>query len=996
MRVLLLALSDIHFKNEEDIIDKKIDKLIKSLSGLSYERVCIIISGDIAQSAKVEEYTIAKKFLGKLISKLAINDIGFIETIIVPGNHDIDLTNSSLTGKVVDDLYKSGNLLKLNNEQIQRMKNFFEFSKSKKCFVKEKIIDSKIYFAGDHRIKFNLINTCLFSMRENDKGFHYIPESELSKISVCDEDEITITIMHHSPSWFLPDLSNKLEKIIHNNSSIVFIGHEHDNTMKSSSLMNGFDSDYICGGVFCDRLNSNRSEFYSVVLDTQNKTYDSYFHEWNKDRSFYMVKQQVLNKSIGKIHIEPKKTFIDYFVKADIKNQISDTFENYYVFPTFDIIDNEQGAIGVLKDFDSLLSLLEIRKKMLIYGDEDCGKTTNMKMLYLSALKKFKYCLLLDTDDLNNKRFDKMIQNAFEEQYSELYEEFQLYSQANKESKAIFIDNIQMVNKHTIRDFVDYLTEKFEYVVLTSKNDWDFDLKSIANKKIHVFNDFTTLKINKFYSDKRKDLIRKVISLNKYIINYDIDRVVQEINEIIQKNLNYFDLSPYFIIQYAVFVSQNKLSGVKDNKLFSSVFESNLKRNIDLGTDGSNVDATISALSRIAYHVHFKEEYPISRQSISLVLKEYTQKYDQDLNSNNFIQSLIKARVLTEVDCEFLRFTSLSYLSFFAAREIIRLHNQNGNYEDIRHIFTNLCFNINADIAFFISYLTQNSNILDYIFDSAKAFITDWSLFDFNMNKYKSLNEFLCTLEIEAPKEDEVKQLKHGEVELEKELNQMQLITNDIYDYNAEDVTKIVNQLIIAIKYSEIISRILPSFDHEIEIGKKMKYVEATYNLPNSIIHKFLDYLNEDFELQFSELVEFYKDEENYNDDNAKMEVKKFITHIITSLIPGIYKSIAINCIDSNTIKHYQKYTAKNDAERTMNVIIQETAHQKDEFTYSLVSLYNKTTNSLVKTVMQKIAKYHIMTTTYISQSNIDKLDSVFSLETRKQLLIERYKKKSN
>src|SRR4051812_3645751 len=90
MKIIFIHLTDIHFSIKTDLNSKLhffCQACIKDIRGVS--KVYFIVSGDIANSGKKEEYDKAKAFLST-VKQLIYGEIPGIEIkfIFVPGNHD--------------------------------------------------------------------------------------------------------------------------------------------------------------------------------------------------------------------------------------------------------------------------------------------------------------------------------------------------------------------------------------------------------------------------------------------------------------------------------------------------------------------------------------------------------------------------------------------------------------------------------------------------------------------------------------------------------------------------------------------------------------------------------------------------------------------------------------------------------------------------------------------------------------------------------------------
>ena len=86
--VVFLHLSDIHLRNERDISDKHIQKIVDSIKGyknVCFDNIVIVLSGDIAQSGLKSQYLNGKKLIGSLIKGLKDTFNCWCTILLVPG-----------------------------------------------------------------------------------------------------------------------------------------------------------------------------------------------------------------------------------------------------------------------------------------------------------------------------------------------------------------------------------------------------------------------------------------------------------------------------------------------------------------------------------------------------------------------------------------------------------------------------------------------------------------------------------------------------------------------------------------------------------------------------------------------------------------------------------------------------------------------------------------------------------------------------------------------
>ena len=91
MKILFLQISDIHCGEKNDIYESKIDAAINALDTIkNIDKLVFIFSGDLTAEAESNQFKTGRKIIGSFLRKLSNKfSVGFIETLIVPGNHDM-------------------------------------------------------------------------------------------------------------------------------------------------------------------------------------------------------------------------------------------------------------------------------------------------------------------------------------------------------------------------------------------------------------------------------------------------------------------------------------------------------------------------------------------------------------------------------------------------------------------------------------------------------------------------------------------------------------------------------------------------------------------------------------------------------------------------------------------------------------------------------------------------------------------------------------------
>ena len=136
----------------------------------------------------------------------------------------------------------------------------------------------------------------------------------------------------------------------------------------------------------------------------------------------------------------------------------------------------------------------------------------------------------------------------------------------------------------------------------TSKTTLDLDLLNRMKRCLHTTDTIYQYKIMPFYSDKRRTLIKNIVT--QFSDDTEtIDNTVQLLADSITAQKRFFILEPDFIIQYVEYFCKN-IGEVNSNSsgVFSKVFEANIINSVSKHqTKQLSVDKIFVLLSKIAY-----------------------------------------------------------------------------------------------------------------------------------------------------------------------------------------------------------------------------------------------------------------------------------------------------------------------------------------------------------------------------------------------------------
>ena len=953
MKLLVIHLSDTHLENLDNSKLSKVEKIANTIKKYKHvDKIALVLSGDLAASGEKNDYKAMRYLIGNLISKIheKTEYKKFINVYLVPGNHDM---NYRMIGTLPEEYtYKETEWDNKVYQETNLLENFYEYAKQQHCYEKNKFVDYQTINVQGIRINFSLINSAVFSRKSNDKGLHYFPMNHLRKV----EADVSIAVMHHAPEWLLDDNKVEMEKYLRENHDILLLGHEHTSRSKEEIFESSNSIKIVNGGALFESHNEKSSNYNLIELDITNNLMNIHQYGWDEKAAMYHIIGSSENEIIRKQHNKdfPINSDFEQELSRDTKHDLGKKLEEYYVFSGVTKISQDNYADR--REIDKLnLFAEQILENQIVFieGDDNSGKTSLAKTLFRLYWSKGKVPLLFFQDEIKNKSVNKVIEEIFKKQYSGQHA-FEKYQQVDKKQKVLIIDDTDKIKATTFDRMFESLRCEFGNIILISQVKWEFDLKKYAKEDIGEDN-IVKYKINPFYTEKRKQLIKEICEIKNLSCEVDMG-LVDRINDFIRTQMSYFKFDPDFIIRFMECFIDKKQVEYLNNNIFTQVFEAsiiNALQKVDSDVDTSQVSII---LQEIAYNVHIEKKYPITLNLIENVIGEYRKEYGQNVSVVDSIKLWTDAKIIKKMnsDIDEYRFCDNNYLAYYVAKCINRKYyeDQECAWKALSHILENICFGINGDIVLFLSYITDNMSIIMEIYKNADAFMKEWEAFDLkegNISFLLQCQEEQLSAPTQKDKEEHEKQKKEFE---RKQMNVGQIEVLDIYDYDESEITKITNQLLKAFKYTEIISKSLPNFYSNLKASQKESLKKGIYEFPNKIIYKWLQPIDSEFD----NFVKEFTVELNALGNNVKeSEVSDLLKRYALSMVLSIYDNFAVISVNKNSLEGLKTYNPKNVNEQIQQIMILENGRDYTAFVESVDKLYDETKIPLVKNMLKYI-----------------------------------------
>ena len=989
MKILFVQLSDMHCLSINRNNTVKIEKAVIALGTLDeVDGAVFVFSGDLANQAKRDEFVVGKQMIGKFLSALSNSlNCGYINAMIVPGNHDIDLSGDNVrTAADIDNWTLDEHL----DEEIRRLEAFYNYSTSKHCFEKDKICNVKSINVCGVNIQCSMLNSAPFSTKgRDDKQYHYIPQKYRSSLERSSKADLKISIMHHHYEWCEWNTKEMIKKCIASDD-VTFFGHDHKSEQINAKYSDGKEHRIVMGGEFSINLEED-SSFNALIYDTDSLEFSSYTFDWDKDDELFTKHQ---NETIKKKTFTPTPS--PEYLKKLLKDSqnVCESFMDYFVFPkltgegeVFESIDANKNITEQV-----VFEVIKSNRMIRITGDEGSGKTTLLISLYTKSVDQGFVPLIIENRDYRDSKIDKMLTVLFEEQYQKDRRiASDIFEQIDKSKIIIFIDDADLIKSSKARDNLFNIVLDKGYALVYTTKEKDQDIEEIVKNKLQG-KDISTICIPPMFKESRDALIENV----GRILDKDkdlIEGIKTAFDYMVQSQTNLFTFTPANTLQYVKFFIQNTSVDKSTTQTLSMVFETNIRNSL-LQASKRDTVATLylSVLEFIADKMYFElKTESIDSATYLSILSEFKTKRRAEINERQFLNVCTEANLFVQKEDSFdMHFYDKNTYAYFVAKAINREFEKDSTKLDkIEYVMKHICFGLNDTIILFLSFIRSNTNIVLTISNKANELLADYPEWDFDSNL-----QFLRTdsnLSNAVPNKNEAKENTKAIEHIEQQRhNAIQF--RGIFDYSEEDVVKQKYIILKAFKYVQMVSRALVDQYGNLEDEEIECILNTIFRIPQKFIYAILNPYQENISTLVKSITVFAK-EKMPDEKISESTVRKTLANTATVLALNIMNDIAFNSSNISTISVLKTGPEDSSNHRIMKLMMDENAGNTEAFISSAIELSKEfEKNQYARTLIAQIARKHIMFHQSVDYRTIDRLISgnVFSAKSKPSLLLER------
>ncbi len=652
------------------------------------------------------------------------------------------------------------------------------------------------------------------------------------------------------------------------------------------------------------------------------------------------------------------------------------TLQDIYVSPDIRT-ENESGEI----EYIDSKNILKRKGYHLISGEEQQGKTTLLKSIYLDSLQKEVIPLYIDASKISKSDLAYNIEKLIKLQLNNIT----LDKFINTDNKVILIDNIDKIKlNEKYRDkFISEVNNAFDYIIITCHDSFEY-----VACEISALDKYKNAKIVGLGNVKREEIVKKWISLgieeniNDEELYTQCDELKNQLDTVIKRNI--VPGKPLYILM----VLQN--------------FEASAQLNIELTSyghcyqqliyqafDKAKIKKTdfpkyLNVLTELSWNI-FNHGNDLNSYEVNSFFAEYCEKF-LTVEKNEVIEKLEKHSILAHKGNR-LGFKYPYIYYFFVAKKIAEDYNSDDH--SIKGCVSMLLENLHredfANILIFITHHTKDSwvlseiqGVLDNLFSESKKATLANNTLEFMTDFMNSIPKLVL----------EQREIVEERREHNKRLDAIERLDEEVNDDEQPEILWKINK---TFKGMEIAGQIIRN-RHAILTRDSLQSI-ADSGISSGL--KFLDYFLTISNTAKNEIIKLISSHLAKNPDLSNIEIQEHAESTYTHLTYGVINAVIRKISSSIGSKEaYEIYDKLEQVEGSpAYTLIRQAIEFKFNRTLSFDSVEKTATILKNNPVCSRILKELVIHQTYMFPVNYrvkQQLSELLEISVSGQRLMDR------
>lgn len=892
---LFINISDIHIKKDnKDRVIKKLDAFIRYINVLTidYKKIFVLVSGDVAYSGKKEEYDYIYDHFEELATKY--------DLIICPGNHDHDF---SIYQSIVRNQLLKADVDSLDDQSIdlitEGMNSYYHFENSLTTFEpnhENKLSKNYILDLGQRKVSITTFNTAWCSQLHERGGSMSFPTKYVIEPSQCD---INITMLHHPLSWLEPSNHKELRNILRESSNIVITGHEHiEDNLRMESESNkclmleamSFDDDWSEDNGFI----TFRFEENDIVVSNY-KWQDEDYTKINEIRQSEVIKNNSISINNHIVKFDYLKSLKDIGVNFIHPDKDDLDLEDVFIYPNLKKIDGDSKLD--MKKFSSENIISGEHSRVILIGDEYCGKSTLLKKYFLDAAKRGCLPLLIDGGALKRPglEYNKILSKVLDSQYENL----SLAEFINSElTKIALIDGFDLIrgDRKSVEIFLEKTNQVFDVVIISVSDSFDFNGSELIGEN-YFDETYDKYEILRLGYKLRYDLVHKWNSLKeecnneRKILLAKNDLAFKTITRIIGRN--YIPSTPFFLLTMLQSMENGNSLDVNASS-YGYYYEYLITHSLgSASVRKEELDEFFNYVKELSYHYFTQNIQEETSDNLWDFNSTFCHDYGVRIDYENRMSLLVKAKIMERKDGGYYKFKYPYVYYFFIAKHLAESIRDEKTVEIINGLVSTLGKRRSMSILMFLTHHSRDESILEKVVDQASKLFGKNKPAKLDMN-IKFINDIVDSLpNINFQKQDRLQLRRQIEDSKDgfEEADDIDSFEDDVHVENKDDPKDkedidLLKEMNLTFKSLEILGQLSRNYYGSLKVPQKKRLLGEAINAPLRSLDFFMGYIKDETEVVLDAIER--KISEQNGENLTQLQLKEMAKHFLFQLVVGL------------------------------------------------------------------------------------------------------------
>lgn len=917
--LLILHLSDIHIRDSTDgVLRRTRDIAAAACWGAGCGSCVIVVTGDLAMSGKHSEYIVAAEWLQSLRLSLRdqIRSLRSIETVIVPGNHDLNHDSANnVRGMVIKSL-KPGeaplpDVLQSCTEPQQEFFAHLEMLQEISDAQPPGLFWIRSIRLGNRHVQFICINSAWVSEYRERQGSLHFPASVLPTSSDAD---LTVAMFHHPFVWFESGAARSLRDALVPIADIILTGHEHNGDL--ARVQRRGHTSIFAEGDALQMHESAASAFGMMRVRVSAKRYCWRRVMWERSR------YEAFDSSQGE---EPLPLVHQRSVRA---TRISEAWERE-LSDLGVLLENAGGPVSLdalyvepfvrredplertayASELASSLVASRTESLILVSGDERSGRTALAKFLFRDALRRGQAPVFVDGRRMCDWKTSpsEEVRAAFCRQYAD--ETVETYVQLAPDRRLAIVDDFDLAPVVLQRRLLEHLLAERVPVIIMFRGAlaWDFARKVSAGAK-SVWYRILPLK-----RSQRELLVRNWQEADSRDSSSAAevkqrDHVLRTFDTIIGRS--FLPSSPFYMLSLLASIGDPHASTRESTH--GHFYELLIKTHLIRDLSAPQFNIVLNYLAEYAWCMFSGDRDWMRGSEWEIFHDDYVRRFDVYRELGEMRDFFLRRSIVMERGDEF-RFR-YPYMYYYFAALYMRDHLGDVDVaERIRGMSQELSRARNANILLFLAHLSRDAIIVDSIVKSALSTFAQAvpATLDEDARFAREIGLEFTKVSILEP-DAATSRMRHIEQTDEGD-DEILPREGEIVDWD-ENVNSEILEVRQSLHSVDILGQILKNFPGSIPAERKLDIARVAYGTAMRLLGAMLHNLRENRdEVVRSFVLEFKSRYPNWTDDRASQEANRTLAALATLATWGVIRRLAISIGSVELVKTYDKMVGSED-----------------------------------------------------------------------------------